>query len=86
MTWSQAFCAYLERHKIKAADAALVLGVRQSTVHYWTRGSEPRGEKGLALKRRVEVWTRGEVKAAPWTVPEASEPDDGNDRARRRAS
>ena len=74
MTWSQAFAAYLRRHKIKASEAALVLGVAQATVHYWTKGSEPRGEKGNTLKRRIEVWSRGEVKAAPWT-----EPDSGHD-------
>lgn len=68
MTWSEAFVAYLKRHGIKASEAAIVLGVAVATVHYWTRGSEPR----LALKRRVEVWTRGEVKAAPWTAPESS--------------
>jgi hypothetical protein len=68
MTWSQAFVAYLKRHNIKASEAALVLDVAQATVHYWTRGSEPRGE----LKRRVEAWSRGEVKAAPWAEPESS--------------
>jgi hypothetical protein len=73
MTWSEAFAAYLKRHKIKAYDAAAVLGVAPSTVHYWTKSSEPRGEKGLALKRRIEIWSKGEVKAAPWTEPPEAE-------------
>jgi hypothetical protein len=71
MTWSQAFAAYLKRHKIKPHAAALILDVSPTTVHYWTKGSEPRGERGNALKQRIEVWSNGEVKAAPWTAPES---------------
>ena len=69
MTWSEAFAAYIKRHKIKPHEAASVLGVAPTTVHYWTKGSEPRGEKGRSLKQRIEIWSKGEVKAAPWTAP-----------------
>jgi hypothetical protein len=75
MTWSEAFAAYIKRHHIKSHEAAVVLGVAPTTVHYWTKGSEPRGKKGADLKRRIEVWSRGEVKAAPWTTPEESSVD-----------
>lgn len=71
MTWSEAFAAYLKRHKIKTHEAATVLGVAPTTVHYWTKGSEPRGDKGRSLKQRIEIWSKGEVKAAPWTTPTA---------------
>lgn len=73
MTWSQAFAAYIKRNKIKPHEAAIVLGVAPTTVHYWTKGSEPRGDRGNALKQRIEVWSKGEVKAAPWVVPTAAE-------------
>lgn len=72
MTWSEAFTAYLRRHKIKAKDAAKLLDVSPSTVHYWTKGSEPRGESGNEIKQKVEIWSQGEVKAAPWVTPEES--------------
>lgn len=73
MTWSEAFAAYIKRHNIKCHEAAVVLGVAPTTVYYWTKGSEPRGEKGGSLKRRIEVWSKGEVQAAPWTSPDASD-------------
>ena len=69
MTWSQALAAYLKRHKIKPHEAAVVLNVAPTTVHYWTKGSEPRGDRGTDLKRRIEVWSRGEVPAAPYKEP-----------------
>jgi hypothetical protein len=72
MTWSEAFGAFLKRHGIKASEAATVLGVSGSKVHYWLRGAEPRGEKGMAMKRRIELWSRGEILAAPWKEPASS--------------
>lgn len=72
MTWSQAFAAYLERNSIPLHKAAAILGVAPSTVHYWTKGAEPRGEKGREVKQRVEGWTGGEVKAAPWAAPDST--------------
>lgn len=69
MTWSEALSSHLKRHGVKPGQLAIVLGVAPSTVHYWCHGSEPRGKRGRLLKHRVEVWSRGEVKAAPWTTP-----------------
>jgi hypothetical protein len=75
MTWSQAFDAYLKRHGIKPLDAAIVLGVAPTTVHYWRKGSEPRGDRGRTLKARIEIWSKGEVKSAPWEAPKDSSTD-----------
>lgn len=69
MTWSEAFDAYLSKRGLTTQKAAEALGVGVSTVHYWRKGSEPRGEAGRETKRRVEAWTSGEVKAAPWPGP-----------------
>lgn len=66
MTWSEALDAYLRRKGIKGHEAAAALGVAPSTVHYWRKGSEPRGDEGRKVKSRVEEWTGGEVSAAPW--------------------
>ncbi len=73
MTWSEAFGAYLKRHGIKASEAAELLKVSPATIHNWTvQHTEPRGEKGRAIRRQVEIWSRGEVPAAPWTEPDSS--------------
>lgn len=71
MTWSEAFAAYLKRHKIKGSEAAALLKVSPATIHNWTvQHTEPRGKKGTDVRRAVEIWSRGEVPAAPWTAPE----------------
>ena len=80
MTWSEAFAAYLKRHKIKASEAAKLLGVSPATIHNWTvQLKEPRGGSALEIRRKVEVWSRGEVPAAPWTAPPAKAPESGTD-------
>lgn len=74
MTWSEAFDVYCTKNGITSQKAAEDLGVAVSTVHYWRKGSEPRGESGRETKVRVEEWTRGDVKAAPWPEPTGSDP------------
>lgn len=69
MTWSEALDAYLTKNGIPNHRAAAELGVAPSTVHYWRKGSEPRGDKGRDVKARVEAWTGGEIKASPHPEP-----------------
>ena len=73
MTWSEALAEYLKRNQIPGHVAAAALGVAPSTVHYWTKGSEPRGDAGRDMKKRVERWTGGQVKAAPWVASTADD-------------
>lgn len=53
---------FLERNKVPQVDAARLLKVAPSLIHYWTHGSAPRP----GYRRRIEKWTRGEVPADSW--------------------
>lgn len=61
-TWSDAFRAHIHRRWPEHAqkEASFSLRVTPSTIHYWCRGARPREEK---TRRRIERWSKGDVKA-----------------------
>jgi hypothetical protein len=53
---------FIEKNGLQDVDAARMLKVAPSLVHYWTHGAAPRP----GYRRRIQKWTRGEVPVDSW--------------------
>jgi predicted transcriptional regulator len=67
MTWSDSFRGHLERTHCSQQEAAEQLATFPSAVSYWVRGSKPR----LAMRKKIEKWSKGAVPAEPKTTKKA---------------
>ena len=62
--------AYLKAHKISQADFAAAIGVKQPTVHRWTRGEKP----SLDVAAKIQNETGGEVPVHVWVYSQLTSP------------
>ena len=63
--------AYLKAHKISQADFAAAIGVKQPTVHRWTRGEKPSMDVAAKIQNEtggavpLHVWVQSQLTAPP---------------------
>lgn len=62
--------AYLKAHKISQADFAAAIGVKQPTVHRWTRGEKP----SLDVAAKIQNETGGDVPVHVWVQSQLKNP------------
>lgn len=67
---SRLFARFLEKNRIRPADAARALRVARSAVQQWL--DEIQRPK-QALRERIERWTGGDVPAVSWSTKEERE-------------
>lgn len=59
---NQIFREFLDKNRLSRLEAARLLKVAPSFIHYWIHGTAP----SAAYRQLIEKWTQGEVPANSW--------------------